>query len=212
MLRFEQTLVEDCAEIGEGLYEEWSGVGRARAACAAGAVIWRRDNWFGNYDTGIPPINGYYVIQVVDGKGKKIEPAWSEFVDAEILCDRDIAGASPTCTTNFFGALKGKGSINSGYCHCAYTGDLPYGLDNANPFLEEKSGKGLKRRNQRGLNVESPRETTDNEFLRDGGLADHVARRTAFFDDFCPDYTISPTETPSPTFSPINKKGKGKGN
>ena len=210
MLRFEQTLIENCEEINNPAYTNWEAKDRAYRACLGGSVIWRRDNWFGSYQNSTStPNGGYYVIQVVNGQGQKLEPAWSDFVDAEQAC----GGVSSTCTTNFYGALKSKGSYTPGYCQCAYTGAKPYGLDNLNPFVNGGgSKKGLKRRELRGLDDLESRQMSPRERIRgvetikksprEGGLADHVARRAESLNDYCPDYTIAPTTSASPTTAP----------
>ena len=199
MLRFEQTLIEDCDDISDPF---------AKASCDAGSVVWSRDSWFGGYSPGDTPDSTYYVVQVVDGKGKKLEPAWSDFMDRQQLCN----GNNPAdpCTTNIYGTLSPKGAGNPGFCHCAYTGDTPYGLDNiVEPFFGGSGSKkgGLKRRGRRGLGEIEEEESSPR---REGGLANHVARRTqGIVDGLCPAYTSAPTDSPSPTAAP---KGKGKGN
>ena len=216
VLRFEQTLIEDCKEISQFPYPGWK---EAETACIGGSVVWRRDNWFDGYNPQNPgtPDNGYYAVQVVNGTGTKLDPAWGNFMDMQQACN-DSSPANP-CTTNIYGTLSPKGAANPGFCQCAYTGDRPYGLDNiAEPFFGGSGSTkgGLKRRDRRGLGgkalaieeeVSSPR--------REGGLADHVARRTLDFDYIdskCPAYTIAPTDSPSPTAAPKSRgKGGGKG-
>ena len=203
MLRFEQTLVENCDDINLIPYP---GFEEAFSACKGGSVVWRRDNWFGG-----DPAVGYYAVQVVNGTGAKLDPAFDLFTDIQDGCN---GISTDSCTTNIYGTLSPKGAANPGFCHCAYTGDRPYGLDNiAEPFFGGSGSTkgGLKRRDRRGLG-EKTLEIKEEESThhREGGLANHIARRTQIFDQ-CPDYTIAPTDTPSPTAAPKKGKGGGKG-
>lgn len=78
LLRFEMTLIEDCDDINVSVFPSGQ---TAKDACDAGAVIWERNSWFlqNIYD---PPLSTYYVIQIVDGCGKKTA-AYNDFVNYE---------------------------------------------------------------------------------------------------------------------------------
>ena len=80
-LRFEQTLVEDCSSINANTNA--GGLGNdayAYAACEAGAVVWLRQSWANTLRSG-PPNTYYYMIQIVDGCGEKIQPSYDAWVD-----------------------------------------------------------------------------------------------------------------------------------
>lgn len=79
ILRFEMKLIEDCNDIDTSILPSGAS---AFAACNSGAVIWQRDTWFMSNVLFAPPSSTYYVIQIVDGCGKKTA-AYSSFVEYE---------------------------------------------------------------------------------------------------------------------------------
>ena len=78
ILRFEMKLIEDCNDIDTSIVPSGAS---AFAACNSGAVIWQRDTWFMS-NVFATPSSTYYVIQIVDGCGKKTA-AYSSFVEYE---------------------------------------------------------------------------------------------------------------------------------
>ena len=205
VLRFDMVLIEDCNDIDDDL--------EVKALCDDGVVIWQRESWFGGYDEGNPS-DTYYVVQVVDGNGDKIDDAWEFFLDNQQDCT-DGTNKSPSQRyRNAYGRLNGKGNYdNSGFCHCAYTGDFPYGLDNLSPFGIEAPSSKKRGRRRRGLGESEADETTKNVSKRRGGEAN--ARRKLKLPS-CPDYTLPPSTplptpgpTPAPTKAPKAKRHRG---
>jgi hypothetical protein len=196
------TLIEEEAEIiGDPVFSgKCENEANAIAGLGVGAVVWRRDSWFGNFGESFLPGNVdscYYIVQVVDGEGEKIDTTWDNFVGDQAACQSETE-----CPTNSFPSLNDD-SGGGGFCQCAYTGDLPFGLDNfEGTFLGE--GLDIKRRG-RQLADEMPNKNSSKKPVRKGGIADHSRRLTIK----CDRYSPAPTPpTPVPSFMPTNKSGK----
>lgn len=141
------------------------------------------------------------------GEGKKLSPAWDDFVSSQA----DDCG-NGEYTTNTFPSLGGKGSPDAGYCHCTYTGDLPYGFDDASPFFGELDSKKRGRRARRTSEVQqhsygnkkhaSKRGTRNLSSLEDSEAthSNHISRH---LEGTCPEYTMNPTASPAPTGTPV---------
>ena len=75
LLRFTMTLVEVCATLDVTA----QNYDTALEACDAGSTIWERRSWYFQNRNG-PPSGIYYVIQIIDGSGNKIQPAYNTWV------------------------------------------------------------------------------------------------------------------------------------
>lgn len=105
--RFEITLVEDCTEIDP---EDTTALGNntwALAACEAGSIVWRRDSWAQTLRSG-PPNSYYYTMQVVDGCGNKIQPAYNFLLEE--------MGKTPQPYVNAFRTLKKSSRTENEKC------------------------------------------------------------------------------------------------
>ena len=157
------TLVETKDDILSSCEDPTSAI----QAFDAGAVVWRRDTFLG------PSESCYFIIQVVDGLGKKILPTWNTFVVQEQQCN------GVACPKNIFSSLKEDVGTDAGFCQCAYTGDLPYGLENiVDPFQGKGGGKGkgLADLTRRGLQGSSNAKRKNRKEVNPGGVADHARK------------------------------------
>jgi hypothetical protein len=201
------TLIEkdDCDGIPSGGEDE----DRAKAACELGAVVWRRDSVF--FFGGSTDPSSYYVIQVVDGAGERIEEVWDWFVEYQ---NEEVPYQSPgRANRNTLGSLSKKGKESSaadpGFCQCAYTGNLPLGLDNLAPWEEivfgdsskkKKDGdRALRKRMDHGNRKHGMTKVKGEQRLllqqQEQGLDD-------FLEKTCPDPSASRTKAPSTSAFP----------
>lgn len=150
------------------------------------------------------------------GTGKKISPAWDTFAQSQA---EDCGNGK--YTSNSFPSLgggKGKGGADAGFCHCAYTGDSPYGLDNLQPFFGELDPKKRGRRARRRTSETGSSYNKKNSHKRGArSLAVNNGDIERHLQGSCPEYTPNPSVSPAPTRkptrapTPLPTKSKGKG-
>lgn len=206
LLKFEMELVENCDDITDtdtGTFDP-GNLGcdsaeealLAKKACEEGAVVWER------ITTGFGGESSYYVIQVVDGDGNKIDPTWSYFTAWQEQCTDEVASDANRIG---FASLNEAGTIDPGFCQCSYTADLPYGLDSFLPFSDTDEYKDAKKSTKRrGLNEKSFGIPTRRELT--GSCPQYTTAPTSPYAS----YPTSPTQQPklSPTSAPTEKESK----
>jgi len=112
LLRFEMVLIENCADISSNVFNKF-GISDAFVACEAGATIWERRTYILQHMSAAPA-SIYYVIQIVDGFGDEVQPAYDDWVDYE------GASYAPQPYVNAFRSLekseKSKSEKSEGKC------------------------------------------------------------------------------------------------
>lgn len=105
LLRFTMTLVENCADLKTTAQNYQT----ADDACNAGSIIWERRSWFFQNRTDVPS-DIYYVIQIIDGSGTKLQPAYNAWVANQ-------GASAPQPHINAFRSInKSSKSVKSEVC------------------------------------------------------------------------------------------------